>query len=107
MDDTWPSMWNPRRKEQPVGPVALLEQILADQPKLEGAACRNHDPARFDLDTDGRGAEAEDILACIEICESCPVLRQCREWVLGPDSGSLIGVVAGIYFAPRTKAGTR
>ena len=30
-------MWNSRRKERPLGPLAVLLEVLADQPKLPGA----------------------------------------------------------------------
>jgi hypothetical protein len=69
-----------------------LIDALAGIPRLEGARCRGR-AADFDLEP---GSCPEAIEAAIHICESCPVLRRCREYVDSlPPSKRPRGVVAG------------
>ncbi|WP_424414240.1 WhiB family transcriptional regulator [Mycolicibacter algericus] len=57
--------------------VELLAAILAGQPRLTDAACRQH-VALFDRSADGDRDAAE---AAVAICQSCPVVDQCAAWI--------------------------
>lgn len=62
--------------------VALLEAILADLPRLDGASCRGQF-ALYDV-LPGRGpersaAERERLQAAVELCAGCPARPACPE----------------------------
>jgi hypothetical protein len=79
-----------------------LIDALAGIPSLPGALCRGR-AADFDLEP---GSCPEAIEAAIHICESCPVLTRCREYVDSlPPSRRPPGVVAGRLntYTPRKK----
>lgn len=59
------------------GVVELLAEVLAGQPSLPSAACREHIKL-FDAAADGDRDAAEEALA---ICRSCPVLETCQQWI--------------------------
>lgn len=94
----WPSdsycpRW-PSRNERPTGTVALLERVLAGQPRLDGAACRGH-PEWFDADSLEAAVTAAKAL---ELCDQCPALAECRRFAASQPLGGLIGVVAGAWY---------
>ncbi len=96
---SWPesryaTRW-PTQHERPGGPVALLEQVLANLPALPDAACRDADPVMFDADTLDRAA---DVAAALAICDRCPVLARCHAFVASEPPGRLSGVIAGMWF---------
>ncbi|MEZ0363382.1 WhiB family transcriptional regulator [Mycobacterium sp. pUA109] len=76
--------------------MKLLAKILADTPKLDGAACVDNADV-FDAD-DG------DWELAVAICRSCPALTDCGDWADGlRASDRPAGVVAGQVNRPRTE----
>lgn len=59
------------------GVVELLAEVLAGQPSLPGAACREHIKL-FDAAADGDREAAQE---AIEVCGQCPVVEDCRQWI--------------------------
>lgn len=86
----------------------FLASLAAACPPLPGARCRGH-AELFDRTngksqaTDTREARA----AALALCQACPALHACREWVdnLPPDERPA-GVVAG-QIVPETKRPNR
>jgi WhiB family redox-sensing transcriptional regulator len=70
--------------------LALVMVILADTPRLPGAACRGLAPA---FDAPGRDGDPTLPLA---VCRHCPAVTACKAWLdqLEP-SARPTGVVAG------------
>lgn len=69
-----------------------LIDALAGIPSLPGARCLGR-AADFDLEP---GSCPEAIEAAIHICQSCPALTRCRDYVLSlPPSKRPRGVVGG------------
>lgn len=56
--------------------VELLAAILADQPRLTDAACRQY-VELFNRAADGDREAAQE---AVVVCQTCPVLTECREW---------------------------
>jgi hypothetical protein len=90
--DAQVSMWNSRPKERPVGSLAVLEEILTDQPKLPGARCTEK-PELWDAES-----PADELRAVTE-CLSCPALTRCRRLALSRP-GQVVGVQAAMVFRP-------
>lgn len=57
--------------------VELLAAILAGQPRLTDAACRQH-VALFDRAADGDQLAAQE---ATEVCGTCPVAQSCADWL--------------------------
>ena len=74
--------------------------LIANTPRLPGAACRGHAPL-FD-----EGHEEGPALA---LCGHCRALQACRAWFYGLTPGQRpVGVVAGLvhYRNPRSRRST-
>lgn len=82
-------MTRSRRSAKALAPwVAAVAAILRGTPSLPRALCRGD--ARFTSDDEADQAEA------IEICQLCPELARCRQWVERlPPSRRPAGVIAG------------
>jgi hypothetical protein len=81
----------------PGGAVALLSRVLADMPRLDGAACAGHF-GLFDSD------DCDDLAYALTICQECPALDACAQWLVSlPKSCRPEGVVAGIVNRPRPR----
>jgi hypothetical protein len=91
--DAQVSLWASRRIERPVGTFALLEEILAEQPKLDGARC-TEEPKLWDAED----ADAER--HAVAECMRCPALKQCRQLALAARPGQVIGVQGAMVFRP-------
>jgi hypothetical protein len=90
--DAQVSLWNSRRIERPVGTLALMEDILAEQPKLKGARC-TEEPKLWDAeDVD---AERHAVIECLR----CPALNPCRS-LASARPGQIVGVQAAMVFRP-------
>jgi hypothetical protein len=90
--DAQVSLWNSRRIQRPLGALALLEEVLADQPKLPGARC-TEEPELWD---------AEDVDAekhAVTECMRCPALKPCRQVALARP-GQVVGVQGAMVFRP-------
>jgi hypothetical protein len=92
-EERYATRW-PSRNERPAGPVALLEQVLADQPAMPEAACRGR-AGLFDADTLDRARDAAEALA---ICDGCTALARCHAFAASEPPGRLSGVIAGMWF---------
>lgn len=76
----------------------LLDQLAHVIPDLHDAACRGRAEV-FDIE-DGR-RDRQQIARARAICQSCPVLGDCRDWLASlPRPARPSGVVAGRYVAP-------
>ncbi|MQA15524.1 MAG: hypothetical protein GEV09_15550 [Pseudonocardiaceae bacterium] len=80
--------------------ASFTDALLRNRPSLPGAACvgRSHlfDWEIDDCDeTSAQRAQRHNLAA--EICHTCPVLEQCRDWAPGPTACHL-GVVAGYRY---------
>ena len=83
---------------------ADLFSALSGAPDLPGAACINK-WGLFDPEPEGRTERAADTqqrhAQAVAICESCPVLAPCRDWLNGLPRGKRpAGVVAGRHPKP-------
>jgi WhiB family redox-sensing transcriptional regulator len=77
------------------GPLDLLT-VLADTPNLPDAACRGkHQLFDASIGSNVKARQAQRVFA--ELCASCPVLEQCRDWAdtLAPRERQALGVRAG------------
>ena len=83
----------PRRRPTTPTPWCELTAVILDgMPALPNALCRRTPPQLFDGDTDETRATA------IAICQRCPEIQNCRQWVATlPQSRRPSGVVAGKY----------
>ncbi len=92
------------------GWVSLLAEVLRDSPKLEDAACVGRWPALWDPPGRGESYDHPDVQyrhnLALEICESCPVIRECGSAVdTLPVSKRPAGVIAGrITSSSRTES---
>src|SRR5215470_7073820 len=86
-----------------VSALAELLDIIAHTPRLDGALCRGR-PSLFDIE-DARQRTA--VKAAIELCECCPALDACRDWLdsLPPASRPVGVVVAGVLLHPQRDQG--
>lgn len=57
------------------------------------AACRDTDPERFFPTAQDYGAVRSQVQAARAVCQSCPVLRDCRAWAV--ETGEAYGVWGG------------
>lgn len=76
---------------KPFPELRLMCELLAGTPRLgTDRACLNVSPDLFDA------ATIEDARAAQAICQQCPALAACRDWVMqASNRGRLEGVVAG------------
>ncbi len=82
------SLWPDR--DRPAGVFALLEVVMENLPRLDGALCYQR-PEMFDAGADPAPA--------LELCRVCPCLGACRRRVdrlSRREKESLTGVQAGI-----------
>ena len=80
---------------RPADLLALVEALARRVPSWPDAACRGRSNL-FDATTTRDQAEA------LQLCSTCPVLRDCRRYVAGlPLARRPIGVVAGRIQRPR------
>ncbi|OZF00555.1 WhiB family transcriptional regulator [Rhodococcoides fascians] len=92
--------------------IGALLSVLADQPALTGALCRDtprlHD---WDWDIDDqvepRPVRAERHRRAADICDACPVFAKCEEWSSTLTPGEVPGVIAGAVHNPSKKTVTR
>ena len=89
-----------RQTPIPAGPLGLLSAILADTPRLAGAACRRHPDLFAATVVKGQGSRPASLTAAREqaraICRKCPALGQCESWVRStPEARRPAGIVAG------------
>lgn len=82
--------------------VELLAKILSGQPKLPEAACRDH-VELFDRAADG---DTDSAARAVTICESCPVLAACGEWIATARRPPP-GVTAGKYTPTKEPKGKK
>jgi hypothetical protein len=86
-----------RCHDDPVSVTELLDELAHDIPDLHDAACRGH-PEVFDV------ADRHDTQAIAQakaVCQSCPALRDCRDWLASlPRAMRPSGVIAGRYLGP-------
>ena len=76
--------------------IALVEKIVADQPKLPGARCAEL-PGMFDARDVGesRSSVEERHRLAVGLCHACPALAACLDHY-DPDPDPRLGVVAGL-----------
>ncbi|MFC9514376.1 WhiB family transcriptional regulator [Nocardiaceae bacterium NPDC056970] len=70
-------------------PIRLLAAILRDTPRLDGAACVDHDPEMWFADSKDHAT----IVAAKAICAGCPALAGCRDYARGNKRQQ--GILAG------------
>ena len=67
----------------------LLHEIVADAPKLDGALCTGRAP-------DWDAEDPDTVADAIELCQRCPALRRCGDWLDSlPPHKRPAGVTAG------------
>jgi hypothetical protein len=89
----------------PEGCISLLSKVLRDRPKLENAACVGRWPGLWDPPARGESYDHPDVQyrhnLALEICKSCPVIRECGSAVDAlPVSKRPSGVIAGRFTSP-------
>jgi Transcription factor WhiB len=67
--------------QRSAGPADLLSNLIADQPLMRHAACRNRDTwPTFDAAMTPSNVVAQDKAS--RICARCPRVERCAQWVL-------------------------
>jgi hypothetical protein len=70
-------------------------------PDLGGASCVSHAYVPASAWT---GASHRGQALAKAVCGTCPAMKECRKWALGPSAISMSGILGGLSAAERRQA---